>query len=113
MSAADFATAFRMLVHEAMLRNLDDRVLGQVVAPLVYLTAGPVAEVGQTFEELVVRGRAEGVIATHITAFDLRILASGLILALVRRQNTDKEHWHRAADLIIAACRSEPAAPMG
>lgn len=110
LAAEDMAVEFPVFVHEVMLRVLDDRVLGEVVAPPMRPDAGPSAAIGELMTELVERAKAAGSIAGHITHFDLGLLLAGLVLALIEQRDTDPDHWRRAADLVVRACRDNKAA---
>ena len=105
LAAQDITTEFPVFIHDVMLRVLDDRVLGEVVAPPVRADAGPAAEMEQLMNALVTRAQAAGCIGARIDPVELGWLLSGLVLALIARGDSEPDNWHRAAQLIIRACR--------
>lgn len=105
LAVEDMAVEFPVFIHDVMLRVLDDRVLGEVVAPPVTAAAGPAAEMERLMNKLLSRARSAGAVGTPLAPDELGWLLSGLVLALLARGDTERGHWHRAADLVIAACR--------
>jgi AcrR family transcriptional regulator len=102
----DMTVEFPVFIHDVMLRVLDDRVLGEVVAPPMEPGAGPSAEIADLMAELVDRARRDGCVDASLGHTDLGRLLAGLVLALVAQRETDPQQWHRAADLVLRACRN-------
>lgn len=105
LAADDMAVEFPVFIEDVMLRVLDDRVLGEVVAPPVSTDAGPAAEMEQLMDALVGRAQAAGCIGARISPVELGWLLSGLVLALLALGDSDPNNWRRASELVVRACR--------
>jgi len=105
LRAEDAWAEFRAIVHDTMARILEDRIFGQVVAPPPRPDAEVVAGFDATLDILCARAKAQGRMAAAVTPGDVRLLVSGLAMALAAKGDTDERSWRRGADLVIRACR--------
>jgi hypothetical protein len=105
---------FASMNHDVLQRMREDHLLRYVLAP-----AGPPAETGQLarrmaealgplFTRLLAAVKETGRVRADITGPDTALLMSGMAAALTSRQDFTAQSWHRAADLVLAACGTYP-----
>jgi len=116
LDGADAWREFAAMNHDVLQRMREDHLLRYVLAP-----AGPPAETGQLarrmaetlgplFTRLLAAVKETGRVRADITAIDTAVLMSGMAAALTSRGDFTEASWHRAADLVLAACGSYPPA---
>ena len=114
LEGTDAWPEFVSMNHDVLQRMREDHLLRYVLAP-----AGPAAETGQLakrmaetlgplFTRLLAAVKETGRVRADITGPDTALLMSGVAAALTRRQDFTAQSWHRAADLVLAACGTYP-----
>jgi hypothetical protein len=63
---------------------------------------------GPLFTRLLAAVKETGRVRADITGPDTALLMSGVAAALTSRQDFTAQSWHRAADLVLAACGTYP-----
>jgi AcrR family transcriptional regulator len=97
------------LAHTLMERLRVDRGLDQVLSPRSEFEA-QFAVLEPLFERFLARVKETGRIRPDVTGIDMGNLMSGLANSLHGRRDDDPASWHRAADLVLAACGTYPPA---
>jgi AcrR family transcriptional regulator len=114
LEGADAWQEFVSMNHDVLQRMREDHLLRYVLAP-----AGPPAETGHLarrmaealgplFTRLLTTVKETGRVRQDITGTDTAVLMSGVAAALTSRQDFTAQSWHRAADLVLAACGTYP-----
>lgn len=107
---------FAAMSRDVLQRMREDRLLRYVLAsgrPAGELGDGDLGQrmsgtLGPLFTALLAAVKETGRVRPDVTAVDTAILMSGVAAALTAREDFTKESWHRAADLVLAACGSYP-----
>jgi AcrR family transcriptional regulator len=114
LGGGDAWREFVAMNHDVLQRMRVDHLLRYVLAP-----AGPALGTGQLARRMtetlgplsarvLAAVKATGRVRADITAVDGAVLMSGVAAALTGRQDFTEASWHRAADLVLAACGSYP-----
>ena len=104
---------FAAMTHDVLQRMREDHLLRYVLSPASQL--GELGErmaeaIGPLFTRLLAAAKETGRVRADVTAADVAVLMSGVAAALTLRQDDAEASWHRAADLILAACGTYPPA---
>lgn len=116
LDGADAWPEFVAMNHDVLQRMREDHLLRYVLAPgrppaeLGRLGERMAETLGPLFTTLLAEVKQTGHVRQDVTSTDTAVLMSGVAAALTSRQDFTEASWHRAADLVLAACGSYPPA---
>jgi len=99
---------FADMSHDVLQRMREDHLLRYVLAPASPLGERMAGTLGPLFIRLLAAVKATGRARPDVTETDVSVLMSGVAAALTNRGDFASESWHRAADLVLAACGTYP-----
>ena len=125
LDGADAWQEFVAMNHDVLQRMREDHLLRHVLAPgrppaepgglggqggLGGLGERMAQTLGPLFTTLLAEVKQTGHVRQDVTGTDSAVLMSGVAAALTSRQDFTEASWHRAADLVLAACGTYPPA---